>query len=178
MNNDTEMLVLKNQEILYCNKRDEKYKYDSLTLRVYGDDEQAIEDWAKLNKIGNDSDEGKSPIKPCHIAKDAPTVPAITCKLHNDTEIFDSAGQQVSFSDITTKSIVNVAIRPYAYDSKEYGSGTSYYLTSIMVVKAEPNQCREDAKALLEMSYNDSNTNTKGEAAVEEEKIDLDDVPF
>lgn len=178
MNNDTEKLVLKNQEILYCNKRDENYKYDSLTLRVYDDDRQAIEDWAKLNKIGSDGDECKSPIKDCHIAKDAPTVPAITCKLHNDTEIFDSAGQQVSFSDITTKSIVNVAIRPYSYNSKEYGSGTSYYLTSIMVVKTEPNQCREDAKALLELSYDDSDNNTKEEIIVKEEKINLDEVPF
>ena len=173
MEKDPKILKLKNLKVAFANL-DNKDQLGKSILVIVDDPvvEEKIKTWVSINKIGKD-EPGVAKFNEYEGQK------RFKFKLANHTEVVDMAGQD-AMDGLSYGAVVSIVAKAYEYNHKQFGSGVSQSLQTVVVMKAADNE----AKAMTASFLDELNQETNGVESdvapkdIPEDDLDYDNIPF
>ncbi len=173
MEKDLKILKLKNLKVAFANL-DNKDQLGKSILVVVDDPvvEEKIKTWVSTNKIGKD-EPGVAKFNEYEGQK------RFKFKLTNNTEVVDMAGQD-AMDGLNYGAVVSIVAKAYEYHHKQFGSGVSQSLQTVIVMESAVNE----AKAMTASFLDELNEEANGAEPdvvpkdIPEDDFDLDSIPF
>lgn len=170
---DPKILKLKNLKVAFANL-DNKDQLGKSILVVVDDPviEEKIKTWVSVNKIGKD-DPGVAKFNEYEGQK------RFKFKLTNNTEVVDMAGQD-AMDGLNYGAVVSIVAKAYEYHHKQFGSGVSQSLQTVIVMKSAVNEAKAMTASFLD-ELNQEVSGAESDVApkdILEDDFDLDSIPF
>jgi hypothetical protein len=170
---DPKILKLKNLKVAFANL-DNKDQLGKSILVVVDDPviEEKIKTWVSVNKIGKD-DPGVAKFNEYEGQK------RFKFKLTNNTEVVDMAGQD-AMDGLNYGAVVSIVAKAYEYHHKQFGSGVSQSLQTVIVMKSAVNEAKAMTASFLD-ELNQEVSGAESDVApkdIPEDDFDLDSIPF